>query len=174
MQDPWETAANQPWLDSAPPNLGATVTGLAMGLGASPTHELIRTLQETKKNRKAENNASYSGPFSPPLCSAYQGDTFDDGRLSATYLGELPHASAMRAYPSARLTFRAIPIPLGSVSRRSRARAFRRTSSTPTRDQAIGTFSRATRRRFTRNSSPSALLGEAVGPCSPPEEVGAW
>ena len=58
MKDPWETAANQPGLESALPNLGATVTGLAVGLGASPTHELIRTLQETKKNRKAENNAS--------------------------------------------------------------------------------------------------------------------
>ena len=49
---------NQPWWDNAFPNLGAAVTGLVMGLGATPTHELIKTLQETKKNRKAENNAS--------------------------------------------------------------------------------------------------------------------
>jgi hypothetical protein len=56
--DPWGTGADQPWLDLTFPNLGAAVTGLVMGLGASPTHELIKTLQETKKNRKAENNAS--------------------------------------------------------------------------------------------------------------------
>jgi hypothetical protein len=57
-ENPWGTGADQPWLDHALPNLGAAVTGLVMGLGATPTHELIKTLQETKKNRKAENNAS--------------------------------------------------------------------------------------------------------------------
>lgn len=57
-ENPWGTGADQPWLDRTLPNLGAAVTGLVMGLGASPTHELIKTLQETKKNRKAENNAS--------------------------------------------------------------------------------------------------------------------
>jgi len=57
-ENPWGPEGKPPWLDSALPNLGAAVTGLAMGLGASPTHELIKTLQETKKNRKAENNAS--------------------------------------------------------------------------------------------------------------------
>ncbi len=33
------------------PNLGTAMTGIVIGLGASPTHEIIRTLQETKQNR---------------------------------------------------------------------------------------------------------------------------
>jgi hypothetical protein len=37
------------------PAWGVLVTGLVMGLGANPTHELIRTLQEVKKNRTLEN-----------------------------------------------------------------------------------------------------------------------
>jgi hypothetical protein len=57
-EDPFGTGNNQPWWDKFLPNLGAAVTGLVMGLGASPTHELIKTLQETKKARKAENDAS--------------------------------------------------------------------------------------------------------------------
>jgi hypothetical protein len=57
-ENPWGIGDNQPWWDNAFPNLGAAVTGLVMGLGATPTHELIKMLQETKKNRKAENNAS--------------------------------------------------------------------------------------------------------------------
>jgi hypothetical protein len=57
-ENPWGGSGDPPWWDNAFPNLGAAVTGLVMGLGASPTHELIKTLQETKKNRKAENNAS--------------------------------------------------------------------------------------------------------------------
>jgi len=57
-EDPFGTGPDQPWWDEALPNLGAAATGLVMGLGASPTHELIKTLQETKKARKAENNAS--------------------------------------------------------------------------------------------------------------------
>ena len=57
-ENPWGIGGNQPWWDNAFPNLGAAVTGLVMGLGATPTHELIKTLQETKKNRKAANNAS--------------------------------------------------------------------------------------------------------------------
>jgi hypothetical protein len=57
-EDPFGTENKQPWWDKILPNLGAAVTGLVMGLGASPTHELIKTLQETKKARKAENNAS--------------------------------------------------------------------------------------------------------------------
>lgn len=36
------------------PNLGIAATGLVMGLGASPTHELIKALKETKERRKAE------------------------------------------------------------------------------------------------------------------------
>jgi hypothetical protein len=35
------------------PGIGAAVTGLAMGAGATPTHELIRTLQEAKERNKA-------------------------------------------------------------------------------------------------------------------------
>jgi hypothetical protein len=33
-------------------NVGTTITGFAMGLGANPTHELIKTLQETKQSRR--------------------------------------------------------------------------------------------------------------------------
>jgi hypothetical protein len=33
-------------------NVGTTITGIAMGLGANPTHELIKTLQETKQRRR--------------------------------------------------------------------------------------------------------------------------
>lgn len=45
------------WLLKTFPNLGTAFTGLVMGLGASPTHEVIRTLQEIKKERKTENKA---------------------------------------------------------------------------------------------------------------------
>jgi hypothetical protein len=37
------------------PRAGVAVTGLLMGLGANPTHEAIRLLQEIKKQRKTEN-----------------------------------------------------------------------------------------------------------------------
>lgn len=57
-EDPFGSGNGQPWWNNVLPNLGAAATGLVMGLGASPTHELIKTLQETKKARKAENNAS--------------------------------------------------------------------------------------------------------------------
>lgn len=33
-------------------NVGTAITGIAMGLGANPTHELIKTLQETKQRRR--------------------------------------------------------------------------------------------------------------------------
>jgi uncharacterized protein YacL len=35
------------------PNLGTAITGIVVGLGANPTHELIKTLQTTKERRKA-------------------------------------------------------------------------------------------------------------------------
>lgn len=35
------------------PGIGAAVTGLAMGAGATPTHELIKALQEAKERNKA-------------------------------------------------------------------------------------------------------------------------
>jgi hypothetical protein len=38
------------------PGLGVALTGLLIGLGASPTHEAIRVLQEIKEGRKATNN----------------------------------------------------------------------------------------------------------------------
>jgi hypothetical protein len=37
------------------PHTGVALTGLLMGLGASPTHEAIRLLQEVKKLRKSQN-----------------------------------------------------------------------------------------------------------------------
>jgi hypothetical protein len=37
------------------PHTGVALTGLLMGLGANPTHEAIRLLQEIKKMRKAQN-----------------------------------------------------------------------------------------------------------------------
>ncbi|HKY53215.1 MAG TPA: hypothetical protein VJM08_02865 [Anaerolineales bacterium] len=45
-------------LDQGPylPHAGVALTGLLMGLGASPTHEAIRLLQEVKKLRSAQNN----------------------------------------------------------------------------------------------------------------------
>lgn len=48
---------NSPRLLESLPNLGTAFTGVVMGLGASPTHEVIRTLQEIKKERKTENKA---------------------------------------------------------------------------------------------------------------------
>jgi hypothetical protein len=33
-------------------NVGTAITGIVMGLGANPTHELIKTLQETKQRRR--------------------------------------------------------------------------------------------------------------------------
>ena|SRR5215212_943798 len=36
------------------PNLGTAVTGIAMGLGANPTHELVKALQERKQRTKEE------------------------------------------------------------------------------------------------------------------------
>jgi hypothetical protein len=35
------------------PGIGAAVTGLAMGAGATPTHELIKALKEAKERNKA-------------------------------------------------------------------------------------------------------------------------
>jgi hypothetical protein len=35
---------------------GVAITGIVIGLGSSPTHEVIRLLTEIKKNRRAENN----------------------------------------------------------------------------------------------------------------------
>src|SRR5207244_2208268 len=40
------------------PSLGIAVTGLVMGLGSNPTHEVIRAIQEFKKAKKAENRQS--------------------------------------------------------------------------------------------------------------------
>ena len=37
------------------PRLGVAITGLLIGMGASPTHEVIRVLQEYKKNRSQLN-----------------------------------------------------------------------------------------------------------------------
>jgi len=36
------------------PGIGAAATGLVMGFGATPTHEVIKTLQETKERNKAQ------------------------------------------------------------------------------------------------------------------------
>ncbi|MFL5805228.1 MAG: hypothetical protein ACJ8CR_26240 [Roseiflexaceae bacterium] len=38
------------------PGIGVALTGLLMGLGANPTHEVIRVLQEIKEGHKAANN----------------------------------------------------------------------------------------------------------------------
>jgi hypothetical protein len=40
---------------ATPDPAGIVVTGIVIGLGASPTHEIIRVLQEIKKARKTEN-----------------------------------------------------------------------------------------------------------------------
>ncbi len=37
-------------------HLGVAITGLVIGLGSSPTHEVIRLLTEIKKQRRTENN----------------------------------------------------------------------------------------------------------------------
>jgi hypothetical protein len=39
---------------------GVAVTGLVLGLGSSPTHELIRSIQEYKQSRKAESGSTPS------------------------------------------------------------------------------------------------------------------
>ena len=33
-------------------NVGTAITGIVIGIGANPTHELIKTLQETKQRRR--------------------------------------------------------------------------------------------------------------------------
>ncbi len=38
------------------PYWGVAFTGLVMGLGSGPTHEIIRTIQEIKKSRKSDND----------------------------------------------------------------------------------------------------------------------
>ncbi|HEY6202475.1 MAG TPA: hypothetical protein VI056_05480 [Candidatus Limnocylindria bacterium] len=41
--------------ESQPLRVGVVASGLLLGLGANPTHELIKLLQETKKSRAAHN-----------------------------------------------------------------------------------------------------------------------
>lgn len=43
---------------AAPSQLGVAITGLVMGLGANPTHEVIRVLQEFKTSQKTSNASS--------------------------------------------------------------------------------------------------------------------
>jgi hypothetical protein len=43
------------------PGIGAAATGLAMGAGASPTHELIKTLKEAKERNKARSHVKDDG-----------------------------------------------------------------------------------------------------------------
>jgi hypothetical protein len=38
------------------PYWGVAITGLVMGLGSNPTHEVIRAIQEVKKSRKSGND----------------------------------------------------------------------------------------------------------------------
>jgi hypothetical protein len=45
---------------SVPAGVGIALTGIVVGLGSSPTHEVIRVIQETKKARKVENSPSPS------------------------------------------------------------------------------------------------------------------
>jgi hypothetical protein len=40
------------------PALGVAITGMVIGLGANPTHEVIRLIQEYKKSQKTANNPS--------------------------------------------------------------------------------------------------------------------
>jgi hypothetical protein len=42
-----------PYVIGCFPNAGTAITGVVIGLGASPTHEIIKTLQETKQNQKS-------------------------------------------------------------------------------------------------------------------------
>jgi hypothetical protein len=44
------------------PRLDIVLTGVVLGLGSSPTHEVIRAIQEYKKNRKGENVAKPDQP----------------------------------------------------------------------------------------------------------------
>jgi hypothetical protein len=43
--------------DASHPRLNVVLTGVVIGLGSSPTHEVIRVVQEFKKSRKGENIA---------------------------------------------------------------------------------------------------------------------
>lgn len=45
------------------PYLGVALTGLVIGLGSNPTHEVIRVLQEYKKDRKLDNSPAPSIPL---------------------------------------------------------------------------------------------------------------
>lgn len=45
-------------LAPTPDPIGVVATGLVIGLGAGPTHEVVRVLQEVKKSRKTENQAA--------------------------------------------------------------------------------------------------------------------
>jgi|SRR5215213_630482 len=51
------------WLYERAPGIGVAATGLAMGAGAAPTHELIKTLKETKERNK--RNAHTTPPDTP-------------------------------------------------------------------------------------------------------------
>ena len=42
------------------PYWGVAITGIVMGLGSNPTHEVIRAIQEVKKSRKAGNDPTPS------------------------------------------------------------------------------------------------------------------
>jgi hypothetical protein len=48
-------------------DLRVILTGLVMGLGSNPTHEVIRAIQEYKENRKGENIARPNLPPTEPL-----------------------------------------------------------------------------------------------------------
>lgn len=47
-------------------SLRIVLTGLVIGLGSNPTHEVIRAVQEYKKSQKAENAAKNPLPPAPP------------------------------------------------------------------------------------------------------------
>jgi len=63
---------------SEPSVLNVILTGILIGLGSNPTHEVIRAIQEFKKSQKGENVAK------PDLPTLSIGDTLDGIRPTGT------------------------------------------------------------------------------------------
>ncbi|MBN1148689.1 MAG: hypothetical protein JXA78_15625 [Anaerolineales bacterium] len=90
------------------PHLGVALTGLIMGLGANPAHEIIRVLQEHKKSSKLNNTPmpfSSEGaammPMSLPIPGMQAQPWTGDQPLAAPVLDMLADAAAQPAAPPA-------------------------------------------------------------------------
>jgi hypothetical protein len=82
------------------------VTGILIGLGSNPTHEVIRAIQEYKKGRKGENALTPDQPTSPETAAAPTRPAAPDSSTLATsqriarMLRRLPDQPAMITSPN--------------------------------------------------------------------------